>query len=112
MIRRPPRSPPFPYTPLFRSSLRFALGLFLAVTGGAMALELRSAAFAEGGSIPSQYTCDGKNVSPPLSWSGIPPAAKSLALICDDPDAPAGVWVHWVVYGLFPSISALPEGVP
>lgn len=77
-----------------------------------MALELRSAAFAEGGSIPSQYTCDGKNVSPPLAWSGIPPAAKSLALVCDDPDAPAGVWVHWVVYGLPPSTSALPEGVP
>src|ERR1700693_1668446 len=53
-------------------ALRFAVGLFLAVTGGAMALEVRSAAFAEGGSIPPQYTCDGKNVSPPLSWSGIP----------------------------------------
>jgi len=93
-------------------SLWFALGLFLAVTGGAMALELRSAAFAEGGSIPSQYTCDGKNVSPPLAWSGIPPAAKSLALVCDDPDAPVGVWVHWVVYGLPSSTAALPEGVP
>jgi Raf kinase inhibitor-like YbhB/YbcL family protein len=93
-------------------SLRFALGLFLAVTGGAMALEVRSPAFADGGSIPSQFTCDGKNVSPPLSWTGIPPAAKSLALVCDDPDAPAGVWVHWVVYDLPPSTSALPEGVP
>jgi hypothetical protein len=93
-------------------ALRFAAGLFLTVTGGAMALELRSAAFPEGGSIPSQYTCDGKNVSPPLSWSGTPTAAKSLALICDDPDAPAGVWVHWVLYDLPPSTSALPEGVP
>src|SRR5204862_507141 len=90
--------------------LRFAIGLFHA-TGGAMALEVRSAAFAEGGSIPPQYTCDGKNVSPPLSWSGVPAAAKSLALVCDDPDAPAGVWVHWVLYELPPSVAALPEGV-
>src|SRR5438034_762874 len=85
--------------------LRFAIGLFLA-TGGAMALEVRSAAFAEGGSIPPQYTCDGKNISPPLSWSGVPAAAKSLALVCDDPDAPAGVWVHWVLYELPPPVSA------
>jgi len=77
-----------------------------------MALEVRSSAFSEGGSIPSQYTCDGKDVSPPLSWSGIPAAAKSLALICDDPDAPAGVWVHWVLYDLPPSTSTLPEAVP
>ncbi|HEU5250307.1 MAG TPA: YbhB/YbcL family Raf kinase inhibitor-like protein [Thermoanaerobaculia bacterium] len=62
--------------------------------------------------IPSQYTCDGRNVSPPLSWSGVPADAKNLALICDDPDAPAGVWVHWVVYDLPASAKGLPEAVP
>lgn len=77
-----------------------------------MALEIKSSAFSESGSIPSQYTCDGKDVSPPLSWSGMPAGTKSLALICDDPDAPAGVWVHWVIYDLPPSSAGLPEGVP
>ncbi len=50
--------------------------------------------------IPRSYTCDGANVSPPLEWSGVPPNAKTLAIVCDDPDAPAGTWVHWVVYNL------------
>lgn len=77
-----------------------------------MPLEVKSSAFSEGGMIPSQYTCDGTNVSPPLSWSGVPANAKSLALICDDPDAPAGVWVHWVVYDLPSSANGLPEAVP
>jgi Raf kinase inhibitor-like YbhB/YbcL family protein len=77
-----------------------------------MPLEIKSPAFSENEMIPSQYTCDGKNVSPPLSWSGVPADAKSLALICDDPDAPAGVWVHWVVYDLPVSSKGLPEAVP
>jgi hypothetical protein len=62
--------------------------------------------------IPSQYTCDGADLSPPLSWNGVPSAAKSLSLIADDPDAPAGTWVHWVVYDLPPAIDSLPENVP
>jgi len=62
--------------------------------------------------IPPQYTCDGADISPPLTWNNVPPAAKSIALICDDPDAPAGTWVHWVVYGLPPAIDSLPENVP
>jgi Raf kinase inhibitor-like YbhB/YbcL family protein len=76
-----------------------------------MALELRSSAFSEGSRIPSKYTCDGKDASPPLSWTGIPAGGKSLALTCDDPDAPAGLWVHWVVFDLPPSATGLPEGV-
>jgi Raf kinase inhibitor-like YbhB/YbcL family protein len=75
-------------------------------------VELKSAAFSEGGAIPPQYTCDGKDVSPPLAWTGVPSDAKSLALICDDPDAPAGDWVHWVVFDVPPSASGFPEGVP
>ena len=77
-----------------------------------MALELRSSAFSDGGRIPSKYTCDGKDTSPPLSWTGMPAGGKSLALTCDDPDAPRGLWVHWVVFDLPPSATGLPEGVP
>jgi Raf kinase inhibitor-like YbhB/YbcL family protein len=75
-----------------------------------MSLEIRSSAFSEGGSIPAQYTCDGKDVSPPLSWSGAPEGTKAFALVCDDPDARG--WVHWVIYDLPASLSGLPEAVP
>jgi len=75
-------------------------------------LQLTSTAFNEGELIPSKYTCDGKDISPPLQWSGIPQNTKSLALICDDPDAPSGTWVHWVAYYIPPTVSELPEGVP
>ncbi|NOY77189.1 MAG: YbhB/YbcL family Raf kinase inhibitor-like protein [Calditrichaeota bacterium] len=77
-----------------------------------MALQLISSAFEAGGMIPARYTCDGANVSPPLSWEGVPPNAKSLALICDDPDAPMGTWVHWVLFDLPTTITQLPEDVP
>ncbi len=73
---------------------------------------LRSTAFEEGADIPRKYTCDGKNVSPPLTWSGVPEGAKSLALIVDDPDAPSGTFVHWVLYGLPVSMNELAEAVP
>jgi Raf kinase inhibitor-like YbhB/YbcL family protein len=75
-----------------------------------MALQLLSTAFSEGATIPRQYTCDGKDVSPPLSWSGVPEGAKSLALICDDPDA-SKTWVHWVIFDLPPAGKGLPEGL-
>jgi hypothetical protein len=77
-----------------------------------MALQLTSAAFKEMEAIPRQYTCDGEDQSPPLAWSGVPANAKSLALICDDPDAPAGIWVHWVLYAIPPGVAELPVGVP
>jgi hypothetical protein len=77
-----------------------------------MSIQLTSSAFGEGSPIPRRYTCDGEDVSPPLKWSGAPQDAKSLALICDDPDAPAGTWVHWVLYGIPPTVAELPEGVP
>jgi Raf kinase inhibitor-like YbhB/YbcL family protein len=82
---------------------------------GPMTLTLTSPAFAEKGTLPAKYTCDGPGVSPPLRWSGVPAAAKSLALIVDDPDAPdpkapKTTWVHWVVYDIPPSTSSLPEG--
>ncbi len=98
-------------------------GLFLAAPGGpdaaagaaggqAMALNLESAVFREGARIPVKHTCDGPDVSPPLSWSGLPEGTTHLALICDDPDAPAGNWVHWVLYDLPAAAPALAEGAP
>src|ERR1041385_1311897 len=63
-------------------------------------IQLISPAFKEGQPIPRQYTCDGVNVSPPLEWTGVPKTAKTIAIIADDPDAPAGTWVHWVLYNL------------
>lgn len=77
-----------------------------------MAFELSSSGFKEGDSIPRRYTCEGENVSPPLHW-GVPPAAtKSFVLIADDPDAPGGTWVHWVLYNLPLDLRGLSEGVP
>lgn len=81
-----------------------------------MTLSLTSPAFQAGAAIPARYTCDGANISPPLAWSGVPPDAKSLALIVDDPDAPdpaapQRTWVHWVLYNLPASASGLPEGL-
>ena len=80
--------------------------------GNKMALEISSTAFSEGEMIPTRYTCDGPDVSPDLSWSGVPDAAKSLALICDDPDAPMGTWVHWVLFNIPSSESGLPAEIP
>ena len=74
-------------------------------------LTLTSAAFKAGEMIPRRYTADGMDVSPPLKWKNVPPGCKSLALIVDDPDAPAGTWVHWVLYNLPPSAAEVPEGV-
>ena len=76
-----------------------------------MKLQLTSTAFAEGQPIPPKHAFDNQDLSPELHWSGVPPAAKSLALICDDPDAPMGMWVHWVIYDLPPATGGLAEGV-
>lgn len=75
-------------------------------------LTLTSQAFSNDGPIPRAHTCDGADQSPPLAWSGVPAAAKQLALIVDDPDAPGRTFVHWVLYGLPPSATGLPAGVP
>ena len=75
-------------------------------------MEIKSNAFKQGETIPARHTCDGDDVSPQLSWSKAPAGAKELVLICDDPDAPMGGWVHWVLYGLPPDTTGLPEGVP
>jgi Raf kinase inhibitor-like YbhB/YbcL family protein len=76
-----------------------------------MALKLKSTAFGDGGQIPKKYAGDGDDLSPPLSWDGAPEKTKSFALICDDPDAPVGTFVHWVIYDIPPDARGLEEGV-
>jgi len=78
--------------------------------GDVMQIVLSSPAFEPEGAIPRKFTCDGEDISPPLEWEGVPNDAESLALILDDPDAPRGTWVHWVVYNLEPGLTGLPEG--
>ncbi len=78
----------------------------------AMKLQLTSTAFSEGQPIPSRHAYDQQDISPALQWSGVPPFAKSLTLICDDPDAPMGTWVHWVLYDLPPVGTGLAENLP
>jgi Raf kinase inhibitor-like YbhB/YbcL family protein len=77
-----------------------------------MAFELTSAAFGPGEAIPRKYTCDGEDISPPLEWGDPPPGTQSFVFIFDDPDAPVGTWVHWVLYNLPAETRALPEAVP
>ena len=77
-----------------------------------IAFEITSTAFKEGGYISRQYTGEGQDVSPPLSWTGTPAGTKSFALICDDPDAPAKTWVHWVIYNIPANATGLPEAIP
>jgi Raf kinase inhibitor-like YbhB/YbcL family protein len=91
-----------------------ALGVGSAA-GGDVMLKIESPAFAAGGHIPRKYTCEGDDVAPALTWSGVPASAKSLALIVDDPDAPdpaapKTTWVHWVLYDIPPTAKGLPEG--
>jgi Raf kinase inhibitor-like YbhB/YbcL family protein len=73
-------------------------------------IHLQSPAFQGGAAIPRRFTCDGADLSPPLRWSGVPKGARGLALIVEDPDAPGGTFVHWVVAGLPASSRSLPEG--
>jgi len=77
-----------------------------------MEIKLTSTAFKEGEAIPRQYTCDGIDISPPLEWTGVPKSAKTIALIADDPDAPSGRFVHWVLYNLPAENIGLVENVP
>jgi Raf kinase inhibitor-like YbhB/YbcL family protein len=77
-----------------------------------MSFAVRTDAFGNGAGIPAKYTCSGANLSPAVHWSEAPQAAKSLALIVDDPDAPGGTWTHWVIWDIPAQGAGLPEGVP
>jgi hypothetical protein len=76
-----------------------------------MGITITSMAFAAGKSIPVKFTGQGMNISPDLTWSGAPPSVKSYVLVCDDPDAPGGRWVHWTMWNIPSSATSLPEGV-
>ena len=76
-----------------------------------MAFQLTSKAFSNGSPIPRKHTCDGEDVSPELTWIDPPQGTRSLALICDDPDAPVGTWVHWVLWGIGGKARSLREGL-
>ncbi len=76
-----------------------------------MAFTLTSSAFAQGGTFARSYSCDGRDISPPLSWENAPDGSESFVLICDDPDAPVGTWVHWVLYNIPGGSRNLPEGL-
>jgi Raf kinase inhibitor-like YbhB/YbcL family protein len=90
-----------------------ASGLARQSGGGVMsALKVSTPAFAPGGEIPAQYTCKGTDQSPPFAWSGAPAKTAAFALIMDDPDAPSGTWVHWVVWNVPSSLNSMPQGVP
>lgn len=78
--------------------------------GEAMSLQLKSNAFQLNRAIPSKHTCDGENISPQLSWDGLPEGTKSLALIVDDPDAPSKTWTHWIVFNISPTAKGSEEG--
>src|SRR5712692_1792301 len=98
---------------LFRAGpVGACLVLLFLLEGNTMAFELTSSAFKAGEAIPRKHTCDGADVSPPLTWTDPPAGTASFALVADDPDAPVGTWVHWVLYDLPATARGLPEGVP
>jgi Raf kinase inhibitor-like YbhB/YbcL family protein len=74
--------------------------------------QVRSDAFSEGETIPQKHTCEGADVSPPLAWTGAPEGTAAFALVVDDPDAPVGTWVHWVMFDMPPAVTSLEEGIP
>jgi Raf kinase inhibitor-like YbhB/YbcL family protein len=92
--------------------LIFLVASVMAAKDSSGKLELTTTAFRPGGTVPTQFTCSGANISPALSWNTPPPRTQSFVLIVDDPDAPGRTWVHWVVYDLPASARQLPENVP
>lgn len=93
----------------FNSLIRFLLIIFF--WRSLMAFEFSSPAFQANKMIPDKYTCDGEDISPPLIWKDAPRETQSYALIMDDPDAPVGLWVHWVVYNIPKEITSFPENI-
>ena len=89
-----------------------SLGLAHVALGQPAKLTVTSDAFASGQPIPVKYSCQGEDLSPPLKWAGAPAKTKSFALVCDDPDAPGGTWVHWVIYNQPADASSLSENTP
>ncbi len=89
--------------------LTVLIGIFMSTTSNAFTLT--SSAFSNQSTMPTEHTCDGKDISPPLTWSNPPAATKTFALILADPDAPRGTWYHWVLFNIPKNINGLPQGM-
>lgn len=76
-----------------------------------MSINISSEAFHSNHLIPKKYSCDGENLSPPLAWSNLPVGTESIAIVCEDPDAPSGNFLHWLIFNIDPGVPGLPEGV-
>jgi hypothetical protein len=95
---------------IIMGSVAMLLVTIASFAGGGARMQISSPAFNQGANIPSKFTCDGSQTSPPLQITGIPAEAKSLALIADDPDAPGGLFTHWVIWNIPPQISSIADG--
>lgn len=94
-----------PISPIARVAMSVTVGI-------SRSIQITTPAFQNNGLVPKQYTCDGDNTNPALSWTGVPVGAKSLAMTLEDPDAPSGLFVHWVVFNMPPDLTGLKEGMP
>jgi Raf kinase inhibitor-like YbhB/YbcL family protein len=77
-----------------------------------MGIQITSPVFEDGGAIPEKYTCDDLDISPPIEWTDVPEGTKTLAIVCDDPDAPMKTWIHWIIFNIPGDVTHLPENVP
>jgi Raf kinase inhibitor-like YbhB/YbcL family protein len=91
-------------------AIAILLASIVSFAAGGAKMKITSSAFNEGGNIPSKFTCDGSDTSPPLQVTSVPPGAKSLVLIADDPDAPGGLFTHWLVWNIAPQTNSIAEG--
>jgi Raf kinase inhibitor-like YbhB/YbcL family protein len=96
--------------PIISAAVVILLAVIASFAAERARIKITSSAFQEGGNIPSKFTCDGSDTSPPLQITGIPSEAKSLVLIADDPDAPGGLFTHWLVWNIPPQTNSIAEG--